>query len=339
MLLAIMENQWRSIFHIQLTQIPQLHQTTMSERLQGIEVFVAAAESGSFARAATRLHLTRSAVGKSIARLESRLGLRLFHRTTRHQSLSDEGQRYYERARRALDELDAADDALRAGRQEAAGRVRVTMPELLGRRCVAPLLLGLAQRHPGLELRLQFSDHRLNLFEEGLDLALRSGPLEDSSNLAARLVGHQRMGVYAAPSYLATRPRPANPQELIEARAQHSFLNYANEGWAQPWRFSDGTERSLAFDAPARFACNSLEVTALAAAEGLGLARLPSWLAAPALAAGSLVRVFDEPQPFSFALHVLWPRVLVMPSRLRLVIDALVQELPPLIDAGGGADS
>jgi DNA-binding transcriptional LysR family regulator len=305
----------------------------MNERLQGIEVFVAAAESGSFARAAARLHLTRSAVGKSIARLESRLGARLFHRTTRHQSLTDEGQRYYERARRAMDELDAADEALRAGRQDAAGRVRVTMPELLGRRCVAPLLLVLGRTHPGLELRLHFSDHRLNLFEEGLDLALRSGPLDDSSTLAARQIGHQRMGVFAAPSYLAAHPRPADAQALIDAPAQHAFLNYATEGWAQPWRFHDAAGHPIAFEAPARLACNSLEVTALAAAEGLGLARLPTWLAAPGVAAGTLVRVFDEPHPFSYALHVLWPRVHAMPSRLRLVIDALVQDLPALIDA------
>lgn len=303
----------------------------MNERLQGVEVFAAAVEAGSFARAATRLHLTRSAVGKSIARLEARLGQRLFHRTTRHQSLTDEGQRYYAHARRALDELDSADRALQDGRQEPTGRVRITLPELLGRRCVAPVLLALGRRHPGLELRLQLSDHRLNLIEEGLDLALRSGPLDDSSTLAARLVGYQSMGVYASPNYLAARPHPADAQALLDTRAQHHFLNYARDGWVQPWRFHGETERSVVFDAPASFACNSLEITAQAAAEGLGLARLPAWLAAPAVATGTLVRVFDEPQPFCYPLHLLWPRVHAMPSRLRLVIDTLLRELPPLI--------
>ncbi|MFT4268279.1 MAG: LysR family transcriptional regulator [Xenophilus sp.] len=311
----------------------------MSDHLQGIEVFVAAVEAGSFARAATRLHLTRSAVGKGIARLEARLGQRLFHRTTRHQSLTDEGRQYYAHARRALDELEAADSALREGRQEAAGRVRITLPELLGRRCAAPLLLALGRRHRGLELRLHLSDSRLNLIEEGLDLALRSGPLEDSSTLAVRRIGYQSVGVYAAPAYLATHPRPANAQELIDTHARHCFLNYAHGGWVQPWRFHDGADRSIVFDAPARFACNSLELTALAAADGLGLARLPTWLAAPSVAAGTLVRVFDEPQPFCYPLHLLWPRVPVVPLRLRRVIDMLASELPPLIDPGRGVDA
>lgn len=306
----------------------------MSDRLQGIEVFVAAVEAGSFARAAARLHLTRSAVGKSIARLEARLGQRLFHRTTRHQSLTDEGQQYYARARRALDELEAADIALLEGRQEVAGRVRITMPELLGRRCVAPVLLALGREHPGLELRLHLSDQRLNLFEEGMDLALRSGPLEDSSALVARRVGYQSVGVYASPSYLASHPRPAGAQELIDTHAEHCFLNYAREGWVQPWHFHDGTERSVVFDAPARLVCNSLELTAQAAADGLGLVRLPSWLAAPSVAAGALVRVFDEARPFCYPLHLVWPQMHAMPSRLRLVIDTLLRELPPLIEAG-----
>ena len=305
----------------------------MNERLQGIEVFIAAVEAGSFARAATRLHLTRSAVAKSIARLEARLGQRLFHRTTRQQRLTDEGERYYAHARRALDELDAADIALGESRQSPAGRVRITMPELLGRRCVAPLLLDLGREHPGLEFRLLLSDRRHHLIEEGLDLALRSGPLDDSSTMAARLVGHQSMGVYAAPAYLAAHPRPRNVKELIESRAEHDFLNYVHDDGLQPWRFDDGGQRSVAFDAPARFSCNSLELTAQAAADGLGLARLPSWLAAPAVRAGALVRVFDEARPFGYSLHLMWPRVHAMPSRLRLVIDTLALRLPPLIEA------
>lgn len=305
----------------------------MNERLQGIEVFIAAVEAGGFARAAARLHLTRSAVGKSIARLEARLGQRLFHRTTRQQRLTDEGERYYVHARRALDELDAADRALRESRQSASGRVRITMPELLGRRCVAPLLLSLGRQYPGLEFRLLLSDRRHNLIEEGLDLALRSGPLEDSSSMAARLVGQQSMGVYAAPAYLASHPAPRSAQDLIDTRDRHDFLNYVREDGLLPWRFHDGGDRSVVFDAPARFACNSLELIAEAAADGLGLARLPDWLAAPWRQAGTLVRVFDEARPFGYALHLMWPRVHAVPSRLRLVIDMLAQQLPPLIEA------
>ena len=195
----------------------------MSERLQGIEAFVAAVEAGSFALAATRLGRTRSAVGKSIARLEQRLAVRLFQRTTRSQSLTDDGQAYYERCRRALDELDAADAAVEAGRHAPTGTLRMSMPALFGRVCVAPLLMELASEHQDLRLDLQFSDRRVDLVEERVDLALRSGPLDDSSTLAARLLGHQWMGLYAAPSYLARHGRPASWQAVVEAAPHHGL--------------------------------------------------------------------------------------------------------------------
>jgi len=120
----------------------------MSDRLHGISAFVEAVEAGSFALAAERMRLTRSAVGKSIARLEQRLGVRLFQRTTRSQSLTEDGQAYYERCVRALAELDAGASALDNGKSEAVGRLRVSVPVLFGRHCVAPVLLALARRAP-----------------------------------------------------------------------------------------------------------------------------------------------------------------------------------------------
>jgi len=120
----------------------------MSERLAGIDAFVQAVDAGSFALAAERMHLTRSAVGKSIARLEQRLGVRLFHRTTRQQSLTEAGQAYYERCTRALAELAEGEAALDSGQRELSGRLRVSAPVLFGRHCVAPVLLQLARAHP-----------------------------------------------------------------------------------------------------------------------------------------------------------------------------------------------
>ena len=150
----------------------------MSERLQGIATFVATVEAASFSAAGERLQLSRSAVGKAIARLETRLGVRLFHRTTRSQRLTEDGQLYYERCRRALAELDEASVSLEAGRREPVGRLRLSMPELLGRRCVAPLLLELGREHVGLSLDVSFTDRRVDLLEERIDLALRSGPMQ-----------------------------------------------------------------------------------------------------------------------------------------------------------------
>ena len=306
----------------------------MSERLQGIEAFVAAVEAGSFALAAARLRRTRSAVGKSIARLEHRLGVRLLQRTTRSLSLTDDGQAYYERCRRALDELEAADAAVEAGRHEPVGTLRMSMPAVFGRACVTPVLLRLAREHAGLRLDLHFSDRRVDLVEERIDLAIRSGPLADSATLAARLLGHQWMGLYAAPEYLARHGRLADWSALIAAASAHGFVSYGREESAPPWRYRDsatGEERTFA--PPTRVRCDSLEVVAATAAAGLGIARLPEWLAAGPVAAGTLVRVFEEPLPFGYELHAVWPQARALPRRTRIVIDALAAELPALLGA------
>ncbi len=307
----------------------------MSERLTGIEAFVAAVEAGNFALAAQRLQLTRSAVGKSVARLEERLGTRLFHRTTRSQSLTENGQAYYERCRRALDELDAADAALEAGRHVPGGRVRITAPELIGRMRVAPLLMELGQLHPQLAFDVAFSDRRIDLVEDGIDLAVRSGPLGDSAVLAARLLGHQWMGVYASPGYLARHGRPADMKALVADPAVHTFVGYARETGPHPWQFHDAAGRVVDFMAPSRFdfSCNSLEVAALAAVQGVGMARLPAWLVADALASGQLLKVFEEPRPFGYALSAVWPQARALPLKTRVVIDLLAERLPPLLNA------
>ncbi|MFC4275496.1 LysR family transcriptional regulator [Achromobacter aloeverae] len=308
----------------------------MSERLNGIEAFVAAVETGNFALAAQRLHLTRSAVGKSVARLEARLGTRLFHRTTRSQSLTEDGLAYYERCRRALAELEAADAAIEAGRQEPRGMVRITMPELIGRTRIAPLLLELGQRHPQLGFDASFSDRSVDLIEEGYDLAIRSGPLADSAVLAARLLGQQCMRVYAAPAYLAAHGGPDSVAALMADLDRYAYVGYSRHTGPHPWQFHDADGRVIDLYVPARhgFGCNSLEVTAMAACQGMGLARLPRWLVADAVAEGRLVPVFDEPHPFGYALNAVWPHARALPLKTRVVIDMLAQRLPPLLAAG-----
>ncbi len=250
----------------------------MSERLAGIEAFVAAVEAGNFALAAVRLQRTRSAVAKSVARLEARLGTRLFQRSTRSQSLTEDGQAYYERCRRALSELDAADAAVEAGRSAPRGRLRVTAPVLIGREMVAPLLLELAAAHPELVLEMVFSDSVVDLVDERIDLAVRSGPLADSSVLAARALGRQWMGVYASPGYLARHPAPEDWDAMIATAGSHSFVGYARDTGPHPWQFHGADGQVRTFQPPARvaFSCNSLEANKLAALGGMGMTRLPA---------------------------------------------------------------
>lgn len=142
----------------------------MRDDLNAIPVFVTVVESGNFASAAAILHVTRSAVGKTIARLEARLGVALFQRTTRRQLLTEEGEQFYHQCREALARIREAEEALQRGKGEVQGRLRISLPVLFGQRCVAPVLFRLSQRYPLLKLELHYSDRQVNLLEEGLIL-------------------------------------------------------------------------------------------------------------------------------------------------------------------------
>jgi DNA-binding transcriptional LysR family regulator len=303
----------------------------MNERLNGIAAFVQSVEAGSFALAAERMQLTRSAVGKSIARLERRLGVRLFHRTTRRQSLTDDGQAYYERCVRALAELDAGEAALDTGRRSPTGRLRVSVPVVFGRHCVAPVLLELARQHSGLIVEASFSDRVVDLVEEGFDLAVRIGTLSDSASLSARRLGTQRMGICAAPSYLAEHGCPTHADEL----GRHIGIAYGRDGQTASWRVrgADGEICESRVDSRLRF--DDLQVIVDAAVSGAGLAWLPCWLMAPHVRAGALTLVMDSERVLATAIHAVWPRTRYLPSKTRAAIDALAAKIPAMMGYTG----
>ena len=298
----------------------------MDDKLTGIAAFVQAVDSGSFAVAAERMNLTRSAVAKRVARLERRLGARLFHRTTRRQSLTEDGQSYYERCVRALAELDAAEATLDSGRREPRGRLRVSAPVLFGRHCVAPVLMKLAQQHPQLQVEISFSDRVADLLEEGIDLAVRIGPLPDSTHLAARRLGTQRMGIGASPAYLAQRGRPEN----AEALDGHACIVYGRAGQDLRWKVRDGDGvREPRMDVKLRM--DDVQAIADAAIAGVGLAWLPCWMLSHYLASGELECVMGHELLFPNDVHAVWPQSRYLPSKTRVAIDALVEEIPKLI--------
>ncbi|CAB5718832.1 D-malate degradation protein R [Delftia tsuruhatensis] len=303
------------------------------DRLAGVSAFVASAEAGSFARAAERLGLTRSAVGKAVARLEERLGTRLFVRTTRSLGLTEDGQMFYERCAQALEDLDAAQHMLEAGRREVVGRLRISAPVVFGRHHVAPLLLDLARHHPRLRIEASFTDRQLDFADDGIDLAIRSGELPDSDWLVARRLGMQAMVLCAAPAYLQARGSP----DGLASLAAHRCIAYMRGGRPAPWLLvgADGMpgmpvlEPALGFD--------DIETIAMAALQGAGVAHMPLWRVRDALDSGALVRLLPEVRSAAIPLHVLWPRTRFLPYRLRVTIDALLETIPPLLqDQGRG---
>ncbi|MFP2930748.1 LysR substrate-binding domain-containing protein [Pyxidicoccus sp. 3LG] len=296
----------------------------MTDRLSGVLAFVQAAEAGSFALAAQRMGLSRSAIGKSISRLEERLETRLFQRTTRRQSLTEDGQTFYERCVRALAELEAAEAALDSGRRAPTGRLRVSASVMFGRHCAAPLLWELARQHPGLELEMSFSDRVVDIVEEGYDLAIRVAPLADHAGLTARRLGVQSMVVCAAPSYLARHGRPKSLDEL----GKHEAVVYGRNGVDKPWRFPDGQDGEKHVSVPARLRFDDVETIADAAVQGAGLAWLPCWLIAEHIREGRLVEVLKEERRYGNEIYAVWPQSRHLPSKVRAAIDLLVARIP-----------
>jgi len=296
----------------------------MNERLNGINVFVQAVEAGSFSAAATRLHQTRSAVAKAIARLEERLGVRLFHRTTRSQNLTEAGQSYYERCVRALAELDAGEACIGTGRSEPTGRLRISVPVLFGRQFVAPLMMDLAQRYPQLTIDISFNDRVVDLLDEGFDLGLRVGPLADSSSLAARHLGQQRMLICAAPSYLKEHGQPKTLQDVTG----HAGIIYSRGRVVKGWTLSTPDGRTQDLMPQQRMLVDDLQVIADAAARGMGLAWLPCWLIAPYVKRGELKVLFDCGELEASQMHLVWPHTPYMPAKLRVAIDTLLEVTP-----------
>jgi DNA-binding transcriptional LysR family regulator len=299
----------------------------MTDRLSGIREFVTVVEAGSFAAAAARLNLSRSAVGKAVARLEGRLGVRLCHRTTRVLSLTEDGLAFYERCTRALRELEEAEQALDSGRAEPAGKVRVTVPVVFGRHCIAPILYDVAREHSGLVLEIAFTDRPVDIIEEGYDLAVRNGALPKDPGLMTRTLARQSMSVCASPAYLERHGRPARLADL----SSHQAINYANPRYARTWLFPDEQGNNVEFAMKGRLRLDDLEAIGDAAAAGLGLAWLPCWLIRSRIAKGELIRLFDDLPATEFNSSALWPRTPFLPSRVRVLIDRLAARMPAMM--------
>lgn len=306
----------------------------MANSLNGLDLFASVVEAGSFAQAAERLHLTRSAVGKGIARLEQRLGVQLFHRTTRSQSLTEEGALFHRHCLRALEEVRLGEAALASNKLTLNGSLKVSMPVLFGQLCVAPLLLELAQAHPGLALSLSFSDRKVDLVEEGLDLVIRNGEPPDSLDLAARRLGEHGMTLCAAPAYLAERGEPMTLADL----AQHEGIAYLRQGRVLAWQWQlDGQWQSVR--PTGRLQLDDLHAITQAAIAGFGLAWLPTWLARPHLERGELREVLGSLKGRSYPINALWPHSPHLPLKTRMAIDWLASGLPERLASVAGAGS
>lgn len=298
------------------------------DRLTSMAVFVKAIDLGSFAATADALDLSGPMVGKHVRFLEDRLGVRLINRTTRRQNLTEFGRAYYDRCRIILAEAAAADALAAEQFSEPRGTLRVTMPALLGKHCVTPILMTLAQQYPMLELDLSLGDRIIDIAEGGYDLSIRTGDLEDRAGITARRIASHRMVVCASPTYLEMHGRP----QQIEDLADHHAILYARPGWPHPWLFPRDVRPAAEITPPSRLRLDDLDAIAAAATAGMGLAWLPSWLIRERVTAGLLIPLLADQQEYVFDNYALWQRTPHLPRKIRVAVDALAVALPKVMD-------
>jgi DNA-binding transcriptional LysR family regulator len=290
-----------------------------SPDLVDVLAFVRVVETGSFARAAERIGLSKPVLSRRVARLEKRLGARLLTRTARGAQPTTVGQAYYERAAAILADLDAAREVVAEAVTQVAGPIRLSAPLSFGISYLAPALADFAKLHPAVELDIEFEDRAVDLAGGGYDLAVRIGRLADSA-LVARRIAPVRKCVVASPAYLEAHGRPARPADL----AGHRILVYGNE----QWRFRVGARWETVRVSP-RLRTNNGEMLRAAARASLGVCMLPSFIAAPAIEDGSVEVILRGFALEEGALHAVMPPGRAVTARVRALVDFLVERFGP----------
>jgi len=291
------------------------------DRLDAMQLFVRVAELGSFAAAAQQIGVARSVVTRQIAGLEAHLGIKLMARSTRRLTLTSAGTAYLEKCRVILNLVEAAETGIAEERQTPRGTIRIGLPLTFGLKRLAPLLLEFARRYPEVMLDMNYSDERVNLIEEGIDLSIRITRRLESGDVARR-IGTSRLLLLASPEYLARHGTPMHPSEL----AHHMCLGYTNTGHSVVWQFSVNGQPEN-FPVRSRLNANNGDVLAEAAAQGMGITCHPDFVAEGFLANGRLVEVLpDFPGP-ELGIYAMLPSNRHVPHRVRVLMDTLAERL------------
>jgi DNA-binding transcriptional LysR family regulator len=293
--------------------------------LRTLAIFVKVAERKSFVRAATDLGITQSGVSNAIKRLEDQVGTLLLVRTTRRVSLTEDGAAFFERCRQALAAIDEAEHVLKRAQLKPSGTLRIDVPLAFGRIKLVPLLRPFQQQFPDVRLRLTFTDRYIDLIEEGVDVAVRFGALQDSSLIARRLTTTQ-FNAAAAPSYLAKYGRPKTPDDL----AKHDCLAFASRDTRQTrhWRFTVGG-KEITIEPRGTMSFTDGAALCEATIDGCGIAQLHNYYLDTAFARGTLVPVLANFKPAADPISLVYPQTRHLTPNVRAFVDFMVEQFKP----------
>lgn len=290
------------------------------DRIDSMRVFVRVAEQGSFSAVAREMDVARSVITRQVAALEAHLGVQLFNRSTRSLTLTSAGQSYLESCRDILGRIEAAESGLAEERQVPRGLLRLSVPLSFGLRHLLPLLLDFNVTYPEIATEVDFTDRRVNLVEQGLDMAIRITPRLDPLDVARR-IGSSRLLVVASPEYLRRHGEPKHPSEL----AERECLLYTPAQQAG-WTFHiDGALQT--FPVRGRMRANNGDALTEATIRGLGISCQPSFIVAAAIEAGWLQPILtDYPIP-ELGIYAVLPSNRYLPHRVRVLVDYLAERI------------
>ncbi|GGI69157.1 LysR family transcriptional regulator [Shewanella hanedai] len=284
---------------------------------EGVSEFVAVAEAESFTKAAQRLGISTAQVSRQISALEARLATKLFHRTTRKVSTTEVGRVYYQHCRQVLDGLDEAERAITNLQSSPRGLLKITAPVTYGEMTIAPLVNDFIAKYPELEVKINLTNQKIDLIDEGYDLAIRLGQLEDSSMMAKRL-SSRTQHVCASPSYLSTFGIPHSLSELDQHNCLLGTMDY--------WRFEEnGKTRNVRVKGT--LSCNSGHALVDAAIKGIGIIQLPDYYLHPYIEEGQLVPLLEQNRSPEEGIWALYPHNRHLSPKVRMLLDYLSQAL------------
>lgn len=296
--------------------------------LAAMQVFVSVVDTGGLSAAGRAMGLAPSSVSRRICELEDMLGVKLLHRTTRKLSLTEAGETYYERCKDIVSSVDEANLAVTAKRAGPSGVLRLTVPASVAKRHIVPAVAAFQKQFSAVQIVMLVTDRIADIVSEGLDLALRIGPLEDSS-LIARKVGEARRLVCASPVYLDSAGEPKHPRDLVDL----ACVTSRTHAGTNVWRFRRGDER-VEVRATGAFFADDGETLVAAACAGLGIVLLPEWLVGAERGDGKLVEVLSEytPEPAITALYAIYPAGPYVPPKVRAFVDFLADRFSRTYD-------
>lgn len=289
------------------------------DRFDAMQAFARVVEAGSFTRAADTLHMSKTSVTQLVQQLEARLRVKLLNRTTRRVALTADGAAYYERVVRLLADMDDAETSLSSASASPRGRLRVDVPSPLASMILVPALPEFHARHPDIQIDMGVSDRIVDVIGENVDCVVRGGELRDQS-LMARRVGDLRLGVYAAPDYLARLGVPAHPRELEDSPHRIVGFLWARTGKPVPYAMRKGHEE-LRVNGRYVLAVDDGNAYLAAGLAGLGVLWLPEYMALASRASGALVPLFEDWRLDPMPMYVAFPPNRHISAKLRVFID------------------